>query len=101
MLMQTTILHRNWQTQTRCVLVQTCAGLPALKSVLAPLQLKLTPEYLAMIKYQALSANTKVYFGPDIPSMFLEGSQPRSSPVAATMQEESKAAKEADSHSPV
>lgn len=75
-----------------------CAGLPALKSVVDPLQLKLTPEYLAMIKYQSLSANTKVYFGPDIPSMFLEGSQPRSS-VATTMQEGSKAANEADSHS--
>ncbi|XP_053548131.1 erlin-1 [Bombina bombina] len=33
---------------------------------------KLTPEYLELMKYQAISANSKVYFGTDIPSMFLD-----------------------------
>lgn len=64
------------------------AGLLVLRSVLALLQLKLTPEYLAMVKYQSLSANAKVYFGPDIPSMFLDSSQPRE--LASTTQEGSK-----------
>ena len=34
-------------------------------------QLKLTPEYLEMLRFQALSANAKLYFGPNIPSLFL------------------------------
>ena len=87
--MLTTTLHRNLQRQTRSVPVEVCAGFPAVKAVLALLQLKLTPEYLAMIKFQALSTNTKIFFGPDIPSMFLDGGQ---SSVAAAMQEGSKAA---------
>lgn len=57
--------------------------------MLALLQLKLTPEYLAVVKYQSLSANAKVYFGPDIPSMFLDSSQPRE--LASTTQEGSEA----------
>lgn len=56
--------------------------------MLALLQLKLTPEYLAMVKFQTLSANTKIYFGPDIPSMFLEGGQ---TSLAAAVQEGGKA----------
>uniref|UniRef100_A0A3Q1KCF3 Erlin-1 n=1 Tax=Anabas testudineus TaxID=64144 RepID=A0A3Q1KCF3_ANATE len=37
-------------------------------------RLKLTPEYLELMKYQAIAANSKIYFGQDIPNMFVEGS---------------------------
>uniref|UniRef100_A0A8C6NPB4 Erlin-1 n=1 Tax=Nothobranchius furzeri TaxID=105023 RepID=A0A8C6NPB4_NOTFU len=37
-------------------------------------QLKLTPEYLELMKYQAIAANSKIYFGQDIPNMFLVSS---------------------------
>ncbi|XP_030835587.1 erlin-2-B [Strongylocentrotus purpuratus] len=36
-------------------------------------QEKLTPQYLEMLKYQALTANTKIYFGNDIPNLFMMG----------------------------
>lgn len=36
------------------------------------LQLKLTPEYLELMKYQAIAANSKLYFGDRIPGMFLD-----------------------------
>ncbi|KAK6487483.1 erlin-1-like [Huso huso] len=41
--------------------------------------LKLTPEYLELMKYQAIAANSKVYFGQDIPDMFVDNGafQPR------------------------
>lgn len=39
----------------------------------SPQQLKLTPEYLELMKYQAIAANSKIYFGQDIPNMFVEG----------------------------
>lgn len=35
-------------------------------------RLKLTPQYLELIKYQAISANNKIYFGSDIPGMFMD-----------------------------
>ncbi|XP_066303762.1 erlin-2-B-like isoform X2 [Branchiostoma lanceolatum] len=35
-------------------------------------RLKLTPAYLELMKYQSIAANTKLYFGTDIPSMFFE-----------------------------
>ncbi|XP_062926585.1 erlin-1-like [Mobula hypostoma] len=35
-------------------------------------QMKLTKEYLEMIKYQAISSNSKIYFGSDIPGMFVD-----------------------------
>lgn len=40
-------------------------------------QLKLTPEYLQLMKYKAIAANSKIYFGKDIPNMFMDyaGSQ--------------------------
>lgn len=50
-----------------------CAAVPVLRCAFVLPQMKLTPEYLAMIKYQSLSANAKVFFGPDIPSMFFDG----------------------------
>ncbi|CAF0714874.1 unnamed protein product [Brachionus calyciflorus] len=34
---------------------------------------KLTPEYLEMIKYEAIAKNTKIYFGNSIPTMFSDG----------------------------
>uniref|UniRef100_A0A8V5H142 Uncharacterized protein n=2 Tax=Telluraves TaxID=3073808 RepID=A0A8V5H142_MELUD len=40
-------------------------------------KLKLTPEYLQLMKYKAIAANSKIYFGKDIPNMFMDyaGSQ--------------------------
>uniref|UniRef100_A0A8C9EUM9 Erlin-1 n=1 Tax=Pavo cristatus TaxID=9049 RepID=A0A8C9EUM9_PAVCR len=35
-------------------------------------KLKLTPEYLELMKYQAIAANSKLYFGDSIPSVFLD-----------------------------
>uniref|UniRef100_A0A668ABJ4 ER lipid raft associated 2 n=1 Tax=Myripristis murdjan TaxID=586833 RepID=A0A668ABJ4_9TELE len=35
-------------------------------------KLKLTPEYLQLMKYQAIAANSKIYFGNDIPQMFVD-----------------------------
>lgn len=50
---------------------------------LLPQQLKLTPEYLELMKYQAIAANSKIYFGQDIPNMFVEGvNNPSKSPAA-------------------
>ncbi|XP_063716314.1 erlin-1-like [Symsagittifera roscoffensis] len=34
--------------------------------------LKLTPQYLELKKYEAIGANSKIYYGADIPSMFFE-----------------------------
>ncbi len=34
-------------------------------------QMKLTPEYLELMRHQAIASNTKLYFGPSIPSLFL------------------------------
>lgn len=36
------------------------------------LQLKLTPEYLQLMKYKAIASNSKIYFGKDIPNMFVD-----------------------------
>ncbi|XP_027566864.1 LOW QUALITY PROTEIN: erlin-1 [Pipra filicauda] len=35
-------------------------------------KLKLTPEYLELMKYQAIAANSKLYFGDRIPGVLLE-----------------------------
>jgi erlin len=35
-------------------------------------KLLLTTEYLELKKYEALSLNNKIYFGSDIPTMFLQ-----------------------------
>ncbi|XP_077106859.1 erlin-1-like isoform X3 [Ranitomeya variabilis] len=37
-------------------------------------KMKLTPEYLELMKFQAISANNKIYFGYNIPNMFLDSS---------------------------
>ncbi|XP_062375626.1 erlin-1 [Sardina pilchardus] len=39
-------------------------------------KVKLTPEYLQMVKYQAIASNSKIYFGHDIPNMFVDNSAP-------------------------
>ncbi|XP_012696733.2 erlin-1 isoform X2 [Clupea harengus] len=39
-------------------------------------RMKLTPEYLQMMKYQAIASNSKIYFGQDIPKMFVDNSAP-------------------------
>lgn len=36
-------------------------------------KLLLTPEYLELTKYRALTGNSKIYFGPSIPNMFVQG----------------------------
>lgn len=48
------------------------------------IQLKLTPEYLELMKYQAIAANSKIYFGHDIPNMFVEGSNGPPRPQSQT-----------------
>lgn len=40
----------------------------------APTQHKLTPEYLELRRYQAIASNSKIYFGSNIPSMFVDAS---------------------------
>lgn len=37
-------------------------------------KLKLTPQFLELKKYEAIGANSKIYYGSDIPSMFFEAS---------------------------
>lgn len=55
-------------------------------------KLLLTPEYLELTKYKSLTANSKIYFGPDIPHLFVQGTghQPFTSdplPPVSTAQE--------------
>uniref|UniRef100_A0A6Q2Y910 ER lipid raft associated 2 n=2 Tax=Esox lucius TaxID=8010 RepID=A0A6Q2Y910_ESOLU len=47
-------------------------------------KLKLTPEYLQLMKFQAIAANSKIYFGSEIPQMFVD-SGPTSSKASAAM----------------
>ncbi|XP_026198828.1 erlin-2 [Anabas testudineus] len=42
-------------------------------------KLKLTPEYLQLMKYKAIAANSKIYFGNDIPQMFVDSGSADSS----------------------
>ncbi|KAK2837684.1 hypothetical protein Q5P01_014896 [Channa striata] len=42
-------------------------------------KLKLTPEYLQLMKYKAIAANSKIYFGNDIPQMFVDSGSAESS----------------------
>ncbi|XP_034094223.1 erlin-2 isoform X2 [Gymnodraco acuticeps] len=35
-------------------------------------KLKLTPEYLKLMKFKSISANSKIYFGSEIPHMFVD-----------------------------
>ncbi|CAI9593106.1 unnamed protein product [Staurois parvus] len=45
-------------------------------------RLKLTPQYLQLMKFQAIAANSKIYFGSEIPNMFMDtsGGAPSSEP---------------------
>uniref|UniRef100_A0A6Q2XQU0 Erlin-1 n=1 Tax=Esox lucius TaxID=8010 RepID=A0A6Q2XQU0_ESOLU len=54
-------------------------------------RLKLTPEYLELMKYQAIAANSKIYFGQDIPNMFVEGHNPSSGQDPETLKVSQKA----------
>jgi hypothetical protein len=38
---------------------------------------KLTPEFLTLARYEALTKNTKIYFGNSIPQMFSDGVFPK------------------------
>uniref|UniRef100_A0A7N6BZZ7 Band 7 domain-containing protein n=1 Tax=Anabas testudineus TaxID=64144 RepID=A0A7N6BZZ7_ANATE len=42
-------------------------------------KLKLTPEYLQLMKYKAIAANSKIYFGNDIPQMFVDSGSAQNS----------------------
>uniref|UniRef100_A0A674MSI2 ER lipid raft associated 2 n=1 Tax=Takifugu rubripes TaxID=31033 RepID=A0A674MSI2_TAKRU len=42
-------------------------------------KMKLTPEYLQLMKYKAIAANSKIYFGNDIPQMFMESDSVKAS----------------------
>lgn len=42
--------------------------------LVCPTQHKLTPEYLELKKYQAIASNSKIYFGSNIPNMFVDSS---------------------------
>jgi len=48
-------------------------------------KLLLTPEYIEMKRIESLSNNQKVYFGPDIPTMFVNQQEATNPAVAATM----------------
>nr|XP_033797401.1 erlin-1 isoform X2 [Geotrypetes seraphini] len=37
-------------------------------------KIKLTPQYLELMKYKSISSNSKIYFGSDIPNIFMESS---------------------------
>lgn len=54
-----------------CILHQSVL-MPLLLFV--PTQHKLTPEYLELRRYQAIASNSKIYFGSNIPSMFVDAS---------------------------
>lgn len=69
------------KTQTHIV-VDKCGlqnYLPSLESCRSLPQLKLTPEYLQLMKYKAIAANSKIYFGSDIPQMFVDSGSAGSS----------------------
>ncbi|KAG8011683.1 Erlin-2 [Nibea albiflora] len=46
-------------------------------------KMKLTPEYLQLMKYKAIAANSKIYFGNDIPKMFVDSGSAGSSIMAS------------------
>lgn len=53
-------------------------------------QIKLTPEYLQLMKYKAIASNSKIYFGNDIPQMFVDsaGSSIKASAAMDSMGEQ-------------
>eukprot|EP00727_Mastigamoeba_balamuthi_P003643 m51a1_g13276 putative Erlin-2 (381) ;mRNA; f:1023-2516 len=44
----------------------------AVEKEAAAMKLKLTPEYLHYVLYQSIANNTKIYYGPSIPNIFLD-----------------------------
>ena len=42
-------------------------------------KLLLTPEYLEFKRYESITTNAKLYFGPDIPKFFVNGESGKSS----------------------
>ncbi len=53
-------------------------------------RLLLTKEYLQLKRYESIAQSSKIYFGPDIPTMFYERSDPSSGPnVKAVLTEKS------------
>ncbi|XP_049271938.1 erlin-2-like isoform X2 [Rhipicephalus sanguineus] len=48
-------------------------------------RLLLTPEYLELKRYEAIASNNKVYFGKDIPSMFINHCSRQSEVDATTL----------------
>ncbi|XP_077340948.1 erlin-2 isoform X1 [Lithobates pipiens] len=60
-------------------------------------RLKLTPEYLQLMKYQAIAANSKIYFGNEIPHMFMDSSSGSSGPSTELPSEESLQIKDSSS----
>merc|ERR1719210_759687 len=53
-------------------------------------KLLLTPEYIEMKRIESLSNNQKVYFGPDIPTMFVNQKEESQASIAATMPQKVK-----------
>ncbi|XP_031552223.1 erlin-1-like [Actinia tenebrosa] len=47
-------------------------------------KLKLTKEYLELNKYKSISTNSKIYFGPNIPSIFFDPSKMSATEVKTT-----------------
>ncbi|XP_062399118.1 erlin-2 isoform X1 [Sardina pilchardus] len=45
-------------------------------------KLKLTPQYLQLMKFKAIATNSKIYFGSDIPHMFVD-SGPTGTPMSS------------------
>uniref|UniRef100_A0A8C5PZM2 Erlin n=1 Tax=Leptobrachium leishanense TaxID=445787 RepID=A0A8C5PZM2_9ANUR len=51
-------------------------------------KMKLTPEYLQLVKYQAIAANSKIYFGKDIPEMFMDSTgSPQPQPMESVLED--------------
>lgn len=56
-------------------------------------KLKLTPEYLQLMKYRAIASNSKIYFGKNIPNMFVDSAGGQQQPEV-DLGEDSKPQKE-------
>ncbi|XP_062874152.1 erlin-2 [Trichomycterus rosablanca] len=49
---------------------------------------KLTPQYLQLIKFQSIAANNKIYFGTDIPKVFVDSGSKRASKITDVLSED-------------
>ena len=61
---------------------------------MSPSQVKLTPPYLELMRYKSLATNTKLYFGPSIPSLFLRDQEVVAIPVEDTGSKDTGSMKE-------